>query len=184
MGKPLKLITHPLRDEIPIYLGAEGPKNMQLATEMCQGWLPLFFSPYRTQVYKHALDLIKPGFQVACPVTVVVNDDVPSALIPVKWTLAFYIGAMGAKDKNFHINIMTDMGFGTEVRRVQELFLEGDQAAAAAAVPDQLADELWLVGSAERIKDRLQAWKQSPVTTILAGTRDADAVRILAEANA
>ncbi len=183
LGKPLKLITHPLRREIPIYLGAEGPKNMRLAAEQCQGWLPLFFSPYRSEVYREALDLIPPGFEVACPVTVVLNDDVESALVPVKWTLAFYIGAMGAKDKNFHVNIMSKMGFGTEVRRVQELFLSGDQAAAAAAVPDVLADELSLVGSAARIKDRLQVWKESPVTTVLAGTRDPDALRVLAEAN-
>jgi alkanesulfonate monooxygenase SsuD/methylene tetrahydromethanopterin reductase-like flavin-dependent oxidoreductase (luciferase family) len=101
----------------------------------------------------------------------------------VKFMLAFYIGAMGAKDKNFHVNIMTRMGFGPEVLKVQELFLEGKQAEAAMAVPDQLADEISLVGPAERIRERLAAWEASPVTTILAGTQDPEAVRVLAAAN-
>jgi F420-dependent oxidoreductase-like protein len=183
LGKPLKLITHPLRERIPIYLGAEGPKNVKLATEVADGWLPLFFSPYRTDVYADAIQHLRPGFEVACTVQVVVGDDVESCLIPVKWTLAFYIGGMGAKDKNFHVNIMTRMGFGKEVLEVQRLFLEGKRAEAAAMVPDQLADEISLVGPAERIRDRLAAWQSSPITQLLAGTQDPHALRVLAEAN-
>jgi len=96
--------------------------------------------------------------------------------------LAFYIGGMGAAAKNFHLNLIARLGFEAEARRVQELFLEGKRAEAAAAVPDRLADEISLAGSPARIRDRLAAWKASPVTTLIAGTRDAAALRLLAEA--
>jgi F420-dependent oxidoreductase-like protein len=182
LGKPLKLIVRPLRSEIPIYLGAEGPKNVSLATEIADGWLPLFYSPFRTDVYRDSLRNIRPGFEIACPVTVNVNADLEQALLPVKWMLAFYIGGMGAASKNFHLNLIARMGFEADARRVQRLFMDGERAEAAAAVPDRLADEISLAGSPARIRDRLAAWKASPVTTILAGTRDPAAVRLLAEA--
>jgi F420-dependent oxidoreductase-like protein len=182
LGKPLKLIVRPLRSEIPIYLGAEGPKNVAMATEIADGWLPLFYSPYRTDVYRDALRNVRPGFEIACTVTVNVNDDLEQALLPVKWMLAFYIGGMGAAQKNFHLNLIARFGFEAEARRVQELFLAGERAEAAAAVPDALADEISLAGSPARIRDRLAAWKASPVTTLLVGSRDPAAVRLLAEA--
>jgi F420-dependent oxidoreductase-like protein len=182
LGKPLKLIVRPLRPEIPIYVGAEGPKNVALAVEIGDGWLPLFVSPFRTAMYDEALRGKKPGFEIACPVTVVVNDDLEQALVPVKWMLAFYIGGMGARQRNFHAGLITRMGFGDAVPRVQELFLAGKRAEAAAAVPDALADEISLAGAPERIRERLQVWEESPITTILAGTRDPAAVRLLAEA--
>ena len=182
LGKPLKLITHPLRSEIPIYVGAEGPKNVRMTTEIADGWLPMFFSPYRTDMYGDAVDNLRDGFEVACTVNVVVGDDVEAALIPVKYMLAFYIGGMGAKSKNFHVNIMTRMGFGPQVEEVQRLFLEGKQGEAAMAVPDELADEISLVGPPERIRERVAAWVDSPVTTLLAGTRDPQALEVLAEA--
>jgi F420-dependent oxidoreductase-like protein len=181
LGKPLKLIVHPLRREIPIYLGAEGPKNIQMATELCQGWLPLYYSPFRPEVYADPLKGAKPGFEVACPVTIVVSDDVESALLPIKWMLAFYIGGMGAREKNFHANLVRRMGYEEAADKVQELFFAGKRAEAAAAVPDKFADEISLVGPPERIRERLQLWKKSPVTTILAGTRDPAALRLLAE---
>lgn len=182
LGKPLKLITHPLRERIPIYLGAEGPRNVKLATEVADGWLPLFVSPYRLHVFSEAIAMLPPGFEVACTVQVVVGDDVESCLIPVKWMLAFYIGGMGAKDRNFHVNLMGRMGFEKEVLEVQRLFLEGKRAEAADAVPNQLADEISLVGPPERIRERLDAWKKSPVTTLLAGTQDPRALEVLASA--
>jgi F420-dependent oxidoreductase-like protein len=182
LGKPLKLIIRPLRADIPIYLGAEGPKNVALATEIADGWLPLFYSPYRTEAYRDSLRNMRPGFEIACTVTVNVSDDLEQALLPVKWMLAFYIGGMGAASKNFHLNLIARLGFEGEARRVQELFLAGKRAEAAAAVPDALADEISLAGSAARIKDRLQAWKASPVTTLLAGSREPAALRLLAEA--
>jgi F420-dependent oxidoreductase-like protein len=181
LGKALKLIIRPLRTEIPIYLGAEGPKNVAMATEIADGWLPLFYSPYRNDVYRDSLGNLRPGFEVACAVTVNVHDDLEQALLPIKWMLAFYIGGMGAAAKNFHLNLIARLGFEAEARRVQQLFLEGKRAEAAAAVPDRLADEISLAGSPARIKDRLAAWKASPVTTILVGSRDPAAVRLMAE---
>jgi F420-dependent oxidoreductase-like protein len=181
LGKALKLIVKPLRSEIPIYLGAEGPKNVQMATEIADGWLPLFYSPYRPEVYRDSLRTLRPGFEIACTVTVNVNDDLEQALAPMKWMLAFYIGGMGAAGKNFHMNLIARLGFEGEARRVQQLFLEGKRAEAAAAVPDRLADEISLAGSPARIRDRLAAWKASPVTTLIAGTRDPAALRVVAE---
>ncbi|MGH2758861.1 MAG: LLM class F420-dependent oxidoreductase, partial [Actinomycetota bacterium] len=101
LGKPLKITVHPLRSEIPIYLGAEGPKNVKMATEIADGWLPIFYSPYRNDMYEGIS--FRDGFEVACPVTVVPTDDVESALGFIKLSLSFYIGGMGAKDRNFHL---------------------------------------------------------------------------------
>jgi F420-dependent oxidoreductase-like protein len=181
LGKPLKLIMKPLRPDIPIYLAAEGPKNVAMATEIADGWLPLYYSPYRPEVYAESLKNLKPGFEIACPVTVNVHEDLAQALQPVKWMLAFYIGGMGARGRNFHADLVRRMGYGDAVDKIQQFFFEGKRAEAAAAVPDQFADEISLVGSSARIRDRLQAWKQTPITTILAGTRDAAALRVLAE---
>ncbi|MCW5890388.1 MAG: LLM class F420-dependent oxidoreductase [bacterium] len=183
LGKPLKLITRPLRDEIPFYLGAEGPKNIAMATELCQGWLPLYYSPYRPEVYADALVDKPQGFEIAVPVTVNVMEDVAQALIPVKYMLAFYIGGMGARGKNFHADLVRRFGWGDAVDRIQELFWANRRDEAAMAVPDEFADEISLVGSPARIKERLQPWKKSCVTTILAGTTDLHALRVLAEAN-
>ena len=180
-GKPLKLIVHPRRASIPIYMGAEGPKNVALAAEIADGWLPLFLSPYRWRIYAESLAKRRPGFEIACPVTVVVNDDVAQALLPVKMSLASYIGGMGARTQNFHLDLMKRMGFAGEATKVQELFLAGQRGEAIAAVPDALADEISLVGPPARIRERLAAWRESPVTTLLAGTRDPAALRLLAE---
>jgi F420-dependent oxidoreductase-like protein len=182
LGKPLKLINRPLRSDIPIYIGAEGPKNVEMVTEIADGWLPLYYSPYRPEVYADSLTKLRPGFEIAPPVTVSVNDDLASALVPVKYMLAFYIGGMGAKSKNFHLNLVKRFGFEREADDVQRLFLEGKRDQAAAAVPDRFADEISLCGSVDRIKDRAQAWKRSIVTTMLVGTRDLATVRLLAEA--
>ncbi len=182
MGKPLRLIVHPLRSDIPIYMGAEGPKNVALATEIADGWLPIFYSPYRTEMYREPLAGIRDGFEIACPVTVVLNDDVERALSMVKLYLSFYIGGMGAPQQNFHLNLIRRMGFEAEAEKVQALFMEGKRQEAQAAVPDALADEISLVGPAERIRDRLAAWRESPVTSILVGSADPKALRVMAEA--
>ena len=182
LGKPLRLTVHPLRADLPIYLGAEGPKNVAQAFEIGDGWLPIFWSPYRPEMYADALARNRPGFEIAAPVTVVLADDVAAGLMIVKWYLAFYIGGMGARSMNFHLDVIGRMGFADAAERVQSLFMSGDRAAAAEAVPDDLADEISLVGPAARIKERLQAWIDSPVTTLLAGTREPDALRVLADA--
>jgi F420-dependent oxidoreductase-like protein len=179
LGKPLKLTVHPLRSEIPIYLGAEGPKNVKLATEIADGWLPIFYSPYRSDMYEGIT--FAEGFEVACPVTMVVTDDVESGLSFIKLSLSFYIGGMGAKDRNFHLDVVSRMGFEGEARKVQELFMDGKRDEAARAVPDALADEISLVGPKERIRDRLAAWEASPVTTLLVGASDPETVKVLPE---
>ncbi len=181
LGKPLKLINKPLRDHIPLYLAAEGPKNIAMAGELCDGWLPLYYTPFR-KVYEDPTPANKPDFDIVCPVTVNVNDDVSQALLPVKYMLAFYIGGMGAKEKNFHANLMRRMGYEEAADKIQELFFAGKRDEAAAAVPDAFADEISLCGPKERIRERLSEWKKSRVTTILAGTGDANALRVLAEA--
>ncbi|HWC33467.1 MAG TPA: LLM class F420-dependent oxidoreductase [Mycobacteriales bacterium] len=170
LGKSIKLTIHPVRDSIPILLGAEGPKNVQLATEIADGWLPIFYHVERgADLYAESLAGAPEGFQVNCPVTVVVNDDVNAAIEMVKWTLAFYIGGMGAANLNFHLNVIGRFGFADEAAVVQKHFLEGDREAAMRAVPDDLADGIALCGPLDRIRERLEMWRQSPVTTMLVG---------------
>lgn len=181
LGKPLKMITHPLRTEIPIFLGAEGPKNVALAAEIADGWVPLYYSPYRPDVYEANIDTARPGFEVAVNVFVNVNDDVSEALWPVKATLGFYIGGMGAKTKNFHTELMARMGYEEEAHRIQDLFFEGKRDEAILAVPDAFADEISLVGPKERIAERLDAWHSTPVTTILLGGSDEPTMRLMAD---
>jgi F420-dependent oxidoreductase-like protein len=183
LGKPLKANIHPLRPDIPIYLGAEGPKNVELACEIADGWLPIFFHVENAPaVYADALATAKPGFEVACPITVVVNDDTQAAIDWVKLTMSFYIGGMGAKDKNFHLDVVSRFGFEQEAHKVQELFLAGDRDAAQKAVPDELCDGIALCGPLDRIKERLELWRDSPVTTlIIGGVNDPGHLKALAD---
>jgi F420-dependent oxidoreductase-like protein len=181
LGKPHKMITHPLRTEIPIYLGAVGPRNVALATEIAEGWVPLYYSPYRPEVYEGQLAGAKPGFEIAVNVSVSVADDVSEALWPVKAALGFYIGGMGAKTKNFHTELMARMGYEDDAHRIQDLFFEGKRDEAIMAVPEAFADEISLVGPKERIAERLEAWRATPVTTLLVGGQDEQALRVLAD---
>jgi F420-dependent oxidoreductase-like protein len=181
LGKPLRSITHPLRADLPIFLGAEGPKNVALAAEIADGWLPLYYSPYRQEVYADSLARAKPGFEIAQMVLVSENDDVAQALLPVKSMLGFYIGGMGAKKRNFHKELMSRMGFEAEAQKIQDLFFEGKRAEAVAVVPDQFADEISLVGPRARIRERLEAWKETPVTTLLVAGQDPAQLSTLAE---
>jgi F420-dependent oxidoreductase-like protein len=180
LGKPLKMITHPRRGDIPVYLGAEGPKNVALAFEIADGWVPLYWSPYRPDAYALP-QTIPAGFEIAVNVSVVVHDDVATALWPIKATLGFYIGGMGAKTKNFHTELMARMGFEDEAHKIQDLFFEGKRDEAIMAVPDAFADEISLVGPKARIAERLEAWRATPVTTLLVGGADADTMRFLAD---
>jgi F420-dependent oxidoreductase-like protein len=181
LGKPLKPITHPLRADLPIFIGAEGPKNVALAAEVADGWFPLYYSPYRQDVYADSLRHAKPGFEIAQMVFVNVDEDLESALYPVKATLGFYIGGMGAKKRNFHKNLMGRMGFEDEAEKIQQLFFAGKRDEAIAAVPSEFADEISLVGSIDRIRDRLQAWKETPVTSLMVGGQNPDSLRQIAE---
>src|SRR3954447_10517628 len=183
LGKSIKLTLHPVRDRIPILIGAEGPKNVALATEIADGWLPIFYHVERgAEVYAESLSGAAEDFQVCCPVTVVVNDDVAAALEFVKWNLAFYIGGMGAASLNFHLNVIGRMGYADAAAEVQQLFLNGDREAAMRAAPDDLADGIALCGPLDRIRERLELWRATPVTTILiGGLRDPAHLRALAD---
>ena len=181
LGKPLRSITHPLRADLPIYMGAEGPKNVALAAEIADGWLPLYYSPFRQDVYAESLKNAGPDFQIAQMAIVGISDDVEAALMPVKSMLGFYIGGMGAKKRNFHMELMSRMGFEAEAHKIQDLFFEGRRAEAVAAVPNEFADEISLVGPVERIKERIQAWEDTPVTTLLLANRDVETMRTMAE---
>ena len=182
LGKPLKLILHPVREHIPLYLGAEGPKNVAMSAEICDGWIPMFLSPYRMmEQYKAAMEIRTPQFEIAATVPVIVDNDVGRALAQIKQQVGFYVGGMGAKSFNVHKDHVSRMGFGEEANKIQELFLSGQRDQAIAAVPDQLADEISLCGPKERIRERLAAWKESPVTMLNVGSADADTLRFLAE---
>jgi F420-dependent oxidoreductase-like protein len=181
LGKSLKPITHPLRADLPIFLGAEGPKNVALAAEIADGWLPLYYSPYRQEVYADQLTGAKPGFEIYQGITINICDDVETGLQPIKMGLALYIGGMGAKSRNFHTELMGRMGFEAEARKIQDLFLAGKKDEAVQAVPSQFADEISLVGSPDRIRDRLQAWRETPVTSLLINARSEGQLQQCAE---
>jgi F420-dependent oxidoreductase-like protein len=188
LGKPLKLITKPLRPDIPIYLAAIGPKNVALAAEIADGWLPVFFSPYRSELFTDYLDngFEKRGerpenFDIASAVTIIMGDDVAACRDMVRPYLALYIGGMGARGKNFYNDLACRMGYEAAAKEVQDLYLDGKKQEAGAALPDELIDEVALCGPPERIKERLQAWKDSPVTTLCASTIQTEVLELLAE---
>ncbi len=181
LGKPLKPIVHPLRNRIPIYMGAEGPKNIALAAEIADGWLPLFYNPYDEGVYAESLVNAPPDFDIAQMVTVTITDDVEAGLLAFKYFLSFYVGGMGAKTTNFHKNLFIRMGYEAEAEKIQQLFMEDKRDEAARVIPDELADAMALVGPVDRIKDRLQAWRDSRVTTMLVTAQDVDTLRAIAD---
>jgi F420-dependent oxidoreductase-like protein len=178
LGKPLKSSIHPLRAEIPIYLAAEGPKNIALAGELCDGWLALFYSPHQDGFYRDALaqGLAIPGarhtmddFEVVATVPLVITDDVDSVTDALRPMYALYFGGMGARHANFHANVAIRMGYEAEVAKIQELYLSGHKDQAAAAVPAKLLEQLTLIGHEDKIRHDLEAWRESIVTTLLIG---------------
>ncbi|MEU0478722.1 LLM class F420-dependent oxidoreductase [Streptosporangium sp. NPDC006013] len=181
LGKPLKLITHPLRDEIPLYLGAEGPKNVALATEIADGWLPLFVFPEKIErMYGPSLAGAGPDFDIAAMVMTVITDDVRAALDGVKMMLTLYIGGMGAKSRNFHADIIGRMGYAEAAEEIQALYLAGRRDEAFNAIPDELADGISLVGPLGRIRERLELWRKSPVSNLLVmGPRDETSLKAI-----
>jgi F420-dependent oxidoreductase-like protein len=182
LGKPLRVMTHPLRADIPILLGAEGPKNVAQTAAIADGWLPLYYSPYRPEVYADQLTAARPGFEVVAMVPVAVTDDVAAGLAPVRAMLGFYVGGMGARGTNYHANLMARMGYGEAAAKVQELFLAGRREDAVAAVPEDFADEISLVGPPARLRQRLDAWERSPVTSLLVTAGSVESLRPVADA--
>ena len=189
LGKPLKASIHPLREEIPIFLGAEGPKNIALCAELCDGWMSMLFSPEYQDLYTGSLEegWGRPGarrsaedFEVACMVPMVVADDVEAAADGLRHFYALYFGGMGAKGKNFHANVPIRMGYEKEVAEIQDLYLDGKKDEAAAKIPFELIEAMSLIGPREKIADDLAKWRESVVTTLLI-QGDRDLLRTAAE---
>jgi F420-dependent oxidoreductase-like protein len=182
LGKPLKLMLRPLRAEIPIYLAALGPKNVALAAEIADGWLPIFVAPERfDDAFGPSLAAAPPGFEIAATASVLVGDDVAALRDALRPHVALYVGGMGAKGRNFYNALVRRYGWEDEAERIQQLYLSGKRREAIAAVPDELVDAVSLVGPKERIAERLQAWRATPVTTLVLGTTQPEALRTLAE---
>jgi F420-dependent oxidoreductase-like protein len=183
LGLPLKLMLRPMRTEIPLYLAAIGPRNVALAAEIADGWLPVWVSPEKLAgVFGEPLAAAKPGFDVAAfAVPVAISDDLQAARDFVKPHLALYVGGMGAKGQNYYTRLVARYGYEREANEIQELYLGGKKMEAIAAVPDALVDEVALVGGRDRIADRLEAWKESPVTTLLIQAHDPATLRAMAE---
>jgi F420-dependent oxidoreductase-like protein len=189
LAKPLKSSIRPLREEIPIYLGAEGPKNIALCAELCDGWLAMLFSPTHQDANRASLaeGFARPGarrkpedFEVCATVPFVVSDDVEGSIDALRPFYALYFGGMGAKGNNFHANVAIRMGYEREVDEIQELYLGGKKDEAGAKIPRELIEELSLVGSPAKIRDDLVKWRESIVTTLLVSA-DAAALRTIAE---
>jgi F420-dependent oxidoreductase-like protein len=190
LGKPLRSIVHPLRADVPIILGAEGPKNVALAAEIADGWFPIFYSAQHEQMYVDSLQegWGRPGarrqpdqFEILPTVTVVVDDDVERAADALKPTIALYVGGMGAREMNFHFDVFCRLGYEAAATKIQELYLDGQKDDAVAAVPREMVEEIALIGPKEKIRDDLEAWKASRVTTMLLGAHDPNVLRVMAE---
>lgn len=190
LGKPLKSIIHG-RADIPIYLAAIGPKNVELAAEIADGWLPIFFSPsqydavYRPQIEagfaKAANGKSYENFDIAPMVTVMVGEDVNACRDMVKPMLALYVGGMGARRKNFYFDLACRFGYEEAAHKIQDLYLTGKKQEAMAAVPDALVDDVALCGPKERIAERLELWKKVPITTLNISTYTIDGLQVMAE---
>jgi F420-dependent oxidoreductase-like protein len=179
LGKPLRSILHPYRTEIPIYLGAEGPRNVALAAEIADGWNAMFFSPAMNDFYAAALaeGFARPGARhsmetfdvVGGPLAIIPDDDVERAADRLRPVLALYIGGMGARGVNFHHEVFVRMGYEAEASRIQDFYLAGDKNSAIAAVPTAMVEDVALIGPWAKIADEIQRWKQTVLTTFSVG---------------
>jgi F420-dependent oxidoreductase-like protein len=189
LGKNLKPITHPLRADIPIMLGAEGPKNVALAAEICDGWLPIFYSPRIADMYNEWLDdgFARPGarrtretFEICATAQVVITDDRPAIMELMKPHLALYMGGMGAEDTNFHADVYRRMGYADVVAEVTELFRTDRKDEAAKVIPDELVDDSAIVGNLDYVREQIKVWEAAGVTMMVIGARSTEQIRELA----
>lgn len=189
LGKPLKPITHPLRD-IPVMLGAEGPKNIALAAEICDGWLPLFYTPRMADTYNEWLDegFARPGarrtradFEICATAQVVITDDRSAALEAIKPFLALYMGGMGAHDTNFHADVYRRMGYAEVVDDVTRLFRANRKDEAATVIPDELVDDSAIVGNLDHVRRQIGEWEKAGVTMMVVAAHSAQQIRDLAQ---
>ena len=189
LGKALKSITHPLRADIPILLGAEGPKNVALAAEICDGWLPIFYTPRLADMYNEWLDegFARPGarrsredFEVCATAQVVITDDRRAAFAGIKPYLALYMGGMGAEDTNFHADVYRRMGYSEVVDEVTKLFRGNRKDEAAKVIPDELVDDAVIIGDIDYVRKQITVWEAAGVTMMVVSARSAEQVRELA----
>lgn len=189
LGKNLKPITHPLRADIPVMLGAEGPKNVALAAEIADGWLPIFYSPRIAGMYNEWLDegFARPGarrtretFEICATAQVVVTDDRPAVMELMKPHLALYMGGMGAEDTNFHADVYRRMGYAEVVDDVTKLFRTDRKDEAAKVIPDELVDDSAIVGDLDYVKEQIKAWEAAGVTMMVVGARSTQQIKDLA----
>jgi F420-dependent oxidoreductase-like protein len=191
LGKPLRPITHPLRADLPIWLGAEGPKNVALTAEIADGWLAIYYSPRLASMYDEWLDegFARPGarrsradFEIAATCHVVVTEDREEELARLRQVMALYIGGMGAPEMNFHADVFSRMGYAEAVEEIGRLFLSGRKDEAADVIPDALLDDVAIVGDAEFVRSEVRRWEKAGVTMLLVGCSDPAAVRAVAGA--
>jgi F420-dependent oxidoreductase-like protein len=189
-GKALRSTIRPIRDDIPIFLGAQGPKNVALAAEICDGWLTLFFGPKLNGHFRDVLaeGFARPGarrdaksFEVAVTVEVVIDDDVEAAADKIRPSLALYIGGMGAAAVNFHRNQFVRMGYEEECDKITELYLSGRKDDAIALVSTKMVEEVALVGPKAKVADDLAAWKDTIATSLILQGADIPTLRTMAE---
>ncbi|GAB3212746.1 LLM class F420-dependent oxidoreductase [Nocardia tengchongensis] len=180
-GKPLKSITHPLRSDIPIWLGAEGPKNVAMTAEIADGWLAIYYTPRLADMYNEWLDegFSRPGarrsredFEIAATAQVILTDDPKAELDRLRPFMALYIGGMGAEELNFHAEVYRRMGYGEQVDEITRLFRTGRKDEAAAVVPDELILDTTIIGNEAQVREQLKVWEQAGVTMMLVGVRD------------
>ncbi|MBO0852966.1 MAG: LLM class F420-dependent oxidoreductase [Nocardia sp.] len=188
LGKPLKPITHPLRADLPIWLGAEGPKNVALTAEIADGWLAIYYAPRLADMYNEWLDegFSRPGarrsrkdFEIAATCQVVITDDPRAEIDRMKPVTALYIGGMGAEELNFHAQVYRRMGYGAEVDEITRLFRSGRKDEAAAVIPDQLILDTAIIGDEQHVREQLKVWEAAGVTMLLVTARDEQQMRRL-----
>jgi F420-dependent oxidoreductase-like protein len=189
LGKALKPITHPLRADIPILLGAEGPKNVALAAEICDGWLPIFYTPRMADTYNEWLDegFARPGarrtretFEICATANIVITEDRPTALAAMKPYIALYMGGMGAEDTNFHADVYRRMGYAEVVDEVTALFRSDQKDKAAEIIPDEVIDDAAIVGDVDYVRKQIKAWEAAGVTMMVVSGRSTEQVHELA----
>jgi F420-dependent oxidoreductase-like protein len=190
LGKPLKPIVHPLRADIPIWLGAEGPKNVAQTAEIADGWIPIFYTPKSASMYQPWLDegFARPGarrtradFEIAATCHLQITDDKPAAIEAMKPFVSLYMGGMGAKEQNFHKQVFERMGYAELADEVQKLYLSGEKDRATALIPDELVEDMHIIGSESEVKERVAQWEETGVTTLLLSLGSAEEVRRIAE---
>ncbi|MEI5676286.1 MULTISPECIES: LLM class F420-dependent oxidoreductase [unclassified Nocardioides] len=193
LGKPLKPITHPLRPDIPIWLGAEGPKNVAQTAEIADGWIPIFYTPKSAAMYQPWLDegFARPGarrtradFEIAatCHLQIVDSAEIKQLVIDaIKPSVSLYMGGMGAQEANFHNQVFVRMGYEDLAAEVQRLYLSGQKDQATALIPDELVDDMHIIGTPGEVKERVAQWEETGVTTLMLSCRSPEEVRQVAE---